>query len=42
MISGITKMDIAVASMLDHGQVAMDLLTLMKNQSKHSEILVKF
>lgn len=41
MIENVTKTDIAVASMLDSGQVAMDLITLMKNKTKKDKVLVQ-
>ena len=41
MIKDINNMDIASASMLDSGQIAMDLISLMKNHNKRN-ILSRF
>lgn len=41
MIQNITKMDIAVSSMLDSGQVGMDLITLIKRYTKKDTILIQ-
>ena len=41
MIQNITSMDIAVASMIDNGQVGMDLVSLMKQKTKKSVIYVQ-
>ena len=36
MVKDITKMDIAIASLIDNGQVGMDILFLMKNNNNNS------
>lgn len=43
MVKDITKMDIAIASLIDNGQVGMDILFLMKNNSSNnsSTILIQ-
>ena len=38
MVKDINNMDFAVASMLDSGQVAMDIITIMKNYNKKNVI----
>ena len=41
IVEDITQMDIAVASMIDNGQVAMDIITLMKQKTKKHIIYVQ-
>lgn len=41
MIKNIFQKDIAIASLIDSGQIAMDIITLMKNKTKKSTILVQ-
>lgn len=41
MIQNITKMNMAVSSMLDSGQVGMDLITLIKRYTKKHTVLVQ-
>ena len=41
IVKGITKKDIAVASLIDNGQVSMDLVTLMTHHTKKKTIYVQ-
>ena len=41
IIEDITNMDIAVASLIDNGQVGMDLITLMKQKTKKNRIFIQ-
>ena len=40
-ITKTTTQDVAVASLIDNGQVAMDIMTLMKSQNKKAKYIQK-